>query len=79
MGKGDARPVAAEQAVVSDPVREEPEHPVPQQVVKDSANVHNQNPVDPPLYNPGRWRIQRIMRAAPGAEPEAEPEEFPES
>src|SRR5438445_566858 len=58
-----------------DPVPEKPRQPRMIQAGEAVADIRVEHPIHVPLENPGRERIQRIMRAAPMTEPVGEPEE----
>ena len=55
--------------VIRDPVPEELLQPVPVKTAEEVADVRVQHPVHLALIDPGRQRVQRIMRAAARPEP----------
>jgi len=56
-------------------VPEELLQPVPVKTAEEVADVRVQHPVHPALIDPGRQRVQRIMRAAARPEPVGEARE----
>src|SRR6185312_3021305 len=60
---------------ISDPVFDEADQPIMADCVEEPGDVGIQYPVHPPLGDPDRKRVQRIVLTAPGTEPVAEPQE----
>jgi site-specific DNA recombinase len=54
--------------LIRDPVPEEPLQPVPIQAAEEVADIRVQHPVHPLAVDPGRQRVQRVMRLAPRPE-----------
>src|ERR1700751_3601182 len=57
---------------VANPMLDEPDQPFPVDLVEKGLNVAIEHPVDPPLPDPERERIQRLMLAALRSETVAE-------
>ena len=52
---------------------DETDQPIPADLVEKGLNVTIEHPVDPPLPDPERERIQRLVLIALRSEPVAEP------
>src|ERR1700704_4911063 len=61
---------------VANPMLDEPDQPFPADLVEKGLDVTIEHPVDPPLPDPKRERIQRLMLAAFRSETVAEAQEF---
>ena len=59
-------------STVANPMLDEPDQPFPADLVEKGLNVAIEHPVDPPLPDPERERIQRLMLAALRSETVAE-------
>src|SRR5438034_102757 len=64
----------AQDALVRDPVLEEPQQPAVVDGVVEATDVRVEHPAHLPPQDPGRERIQRLMRAAPRPKPVTETE-----
>ena len=62
--------------LVSDAMFEEPDQPVPRDMVEKSADICVNYPIDLAPFSPDRERVKRIVRPPPGPEPVAEPQEL---
>ena len=66
---GQSRPIA-------DPMLNEPDQPCMADRVEERPDIHVEGPIDPPLPQPVRERVQRIVLSALRPEPVAEPQEL---
>src|SRR5437667_37550 len=74
LGREPAELDQAQDALVRDPVLEEPQQPAVVDGVVEATDVRVEHPAHLPPQDPGRERIQRLMRAAPRPKPVTETE-----
>ena len=68
-------PDQADDALVADPMLDEPDEPILAHRIEERPDVGVHDPVHPPAGDPHRQGVERIVRSAPGPKPVAEPEE----
>src|ERR1700731_4015826 len=65
--------IQSDDSVVANSMLDETDQPIPADLVEKGLNVTIEHPVDPPLPDPERERIQRLVLIALRSEPVAEP------